>query len=334
MKSNNTFIIKLSSLLVYASLFYSCRKLPDGFISPQIRYEETPFLINRGRTSTSSGLNFDGSSIPATVTLLHVYDEAGNNVDEMFMKQYTIKGWTQLYNPDTDTTVESIAAKQADMQVAPIVINSSSGQIEANYKTLEIPSGNYSYDLQITNSAGTLVYPKIGQMQFLDPVYADQAEASPYDKLYEVGNENVSAFAATPVVTIERLADEPNIVVMKIVDKNGTPFNPNAGEIIQRPYPGLNPPQPYLQTLQDYSLRPYQTYDDRFEFPYGTLPFPLISKGNGFNLYYRIPTQYFHADDQANIPDDKWSLNPRFGFRAYVQGKYLVTITLPDMTHR
>ncbi len=314
-------------------MFASCKKLSDGFLSPSVRYEQVPILVARGRNSVSSALNFDGSSIPASIKLLHVYDSAGNNVDEMFFKQYTIKGWTALYDPSTDTTLAQIAAKQTDIQVTPININSSSGQVEANYTTLNIPSGVYSFDLQISNGAGSMVYPKIGQMQFLDPIFADNAGDAGYEKMYKVGDEAVSGFAGTPEMDIQHLADTPNVVILKIVDKNGVPWNPAAGEIIPRPYPGLNPPQPNLQTLQDYALST-TVLTDSMEFTYGTLPFPLISRGNGFSIYYRIPTQYFSADNQAAFPDGQWSLNPRFGFRVYVRGTYLLTIKLNDMTHQ
>lgn len=333
MKPKNFLYMQYFMAAVCALVFASCKKLPDGFLSPTIRYEETPFLIQKGRVSLTSGLNYDGSSIPATVQLLHVYDESGKNVDEIFFKRYTIKGWIAAYDPAADTSLELIEAKQKIMEVTPITVNASSGQIEANYHTINIPTGVYSFDLQISNGAGSRVYNKIGKMQFLDAAYADNADAVPYGRMFKVGEESVSAFAAVPIVTIERLADEPNIVVMKMVDKNDKPFNPANNEIIPRIYPGLNPPRPYLQTLQDYSLKS-TVYSDRVEFTYGTLPFPLISKGNGFNIYYRIPTQFFSADDQVKFPDDKWTLNPRFGFRAYVQGKYQLTIKFTDMTHR
>ncbi|MGI8950791.1 MAG: hypothetical protein ACR2FN_04300 [Chitinophagaceae bacterium] len=327
------FPVKFLLSVFILSAFISCKKLPNGFLSPTVRYEQIPIIVSRGRTLVSAGLNFDGSSIPASIKLLHVYDSAGNNVDNIFFKQYTIKGWTALYDPATDTTLAQIAAKQTDMQITPIIINSSSGQVEANYTTLFVPSGLYSFDLQISNGAGTRVYPKIGQMQFLDPIFADNAGDAGYEKMYKVGNESISGFAGTPEIDIQHISDTPNVVILKIVDKNGVPWNPAAGEIIPRPYPGLNPPQPYLQTLSDYALTTTK-YSDRMEFTYGTLPFPLISKGNGFSIYYRIPTQYFSADNQDQFPGGEWSLNPRFGLRVYVQGKYDVIVKLNDMTHR
>lgn len=313
-----------------------CKKLPDGFLSPSIRYEEDPIIVQKGRTKVSSALNLDGSSKPATVELLHVYDEStGAVVDDIFKKEYTIKGWTALYDPKTDTTLELIAAKQADMVVTPIEINPVSGQVEANYTSLNIPAGNYSFDLAINNGAGSQVYQKIGRIQLVDakPYEAHPEIGTPYTRMIKVGNESVGTSLFTPIVNIQRVAETPNVVVVKFLDKNGVPFNPQAGEIQRRPNTGNNPVPPYLQTLQDYSLKT-ELFNDRMEFTYGVTPFPLSSLGNGYNIYYRIPSQYFKHDNQASFPDDNYSANPRFVFRGYVPGKYEIIFKMPDVTHR
>ena len=129
-------------LIVIAGVYNSCKKLPDGFLSQLVRYEEDPIIIQKGRVKVSSALNFDGSSKPAKIRLVHIYDKAtGNVVDDMFLKKYTIKVWTALYDSKTDTTLELIAAKQADAEITPIVINEVSGQVEANFTTFNVPAG-------------------------------------------------------------------------------------------------------------------------------------------------------------------------------------------------
>ena len=74
-------------------------------------------------------------------------------------------------------------------------------------------------------------------------------------------------------------------------------------------------------------------FADRMEFAYGTVPFPLASLGNGFNYYYRIPTQFVHFDDPT-LPDDQYSCNARFSFQAFVPGTYEITVKIPGVTHR
>ncbi len=251
------------------------------------------------------------------------------------LKKYTIKVWKALYNSKTDTTLDLIAAKQMDAEITPIVINEVSGQVEANFTTLNIPEGDYEFDLEISNGAATMLYPKIGQLQIIDapPFEANPELGTPYVRMIQVGNESVGTSVFSPIVNVERTAESPNIIIVKIVDKNGVPFNPKAGEIIRRPNTGNNPIPPFLQTLQDYSLKT-DLFDDRMEFTYGVLPFPLQSLGNGYNIYYRIATQFFSHDDQAKYPDGQYSANPRFVFRAYVPGTYTITFHATDLTHK
>ncbi|MCA0396290.1 MAG: DUF5007 domain-containing protein [Bacteroidetes bacterium] len=334
MKSINT-VRKYALLLLVAAGLGACKKLDNGFISPTIRYEEDPVIIQKGRVKVSSALNLDGSSKPVSVKVLHFYDDAtGAVVDDLFNTTYTIKGWTGLYDPKTDTTLELIAAKQTDMDVTPISINPVSGQVEGNYTSLHLPAGLYSFDLEITNGAGTKTYPKIGHIELVDgkPYEANPELGTPYTRMIKVGNESVGASIFSPSVSIQRVAETPNIVVLKFVDKNGVPFNPAKGEIQRRPN-GSSVTQPWLQTLQDYSLKT-DVYDDRFEFTYGVVPYPFISQGNGFNVYYRIPSQYFSHDNQTSYPDGTYSANPRLVFRAFVPGKYEIVFKATDLTHR
>ncbi|ULQ55500.1 hypothetical protein KJS94_12685 [Flavihumibacter rivuli] len=313
-----------------------CKKLPDGFLSPIIRYEEDPIIIQKGRVKVSSALNYDGSTKPANVKLVHVYNrETGAIVDSLFMKEYTIKGWTGLYDPKTDTTLELIAAKQADMVVTPIRINPVSGQLEANFTTIYLPTGKYEFDLEISNGAGTSLYERIGKFDLVDakPYEAHPEIGTPYNRMIRVGNESSGTNLFNVNVVIKRIADAPNKVIVKFIDKKGAIFNPKAGEIQRRPNTGNNPTPPYLQTLQDYSLKT-ELFDDRMEFSYGVVPFPLSSLGNGFNIYYRIPTQYFSHDNQATYPDGSFSANPRFVFRAFVPGSYEILFSFPDVTRK
>lgn len=322
----------ITPLIVVLAAIYSCKKTANGFLSPYIHYEQDPIKIPKGRAFLSAGLNGDGTSLPFSAKVVHYYDKAtGNIVDTLFAHTFPVQIWTGLYNPKTDTTLQLIEAKLKTVNIPGITVNPASGQIVANFGALKLPAGEYQFDLQITNEAGTRLYPKIGDFILQDTTTYDAVPAigTQYDKLYEVGNENVSKLAVTPTLTITRVADTPNIVTVKFLDKNGTPFDPKKGEIQRRPNTGFNPTPPYLQTLQDYSIA-YHVTDNAMIFQFPFTPFPLNSLGNLYNIYYRIPTQYVHIDGQ---PDGKWSLNPRFPIRIYVPGSYLVTMQFPDVTH-
>lgn len=324
-------LIYFTLLSVSLLITSACKKTPVGFLSPYIHYEVDPILIPKGRNFLSAGLNGDGTSQPYTCKVLHFYNKAtGQNVDTMFAHTYPVPIWTALYDPKTDTTLALINNKRRTVNIPAIAISPESGQITANFGALNIPGGEYQFDLQITNDAGTRIYPKIGDFILKDTTTYDAVPSlgTQYNKLFEVGNENVSQLAGNPTLTIVRTGDTPNAITVQFEDKNGAFFDPSKGEIARRPNTGVNPVPPYLQTLQDYAIS-YTVTNNAMIFQYPFTPFPLNSLGNGYNIYYRIPTQFVHIDGQ---PDGKWSMNPRFPFRLYVPGAYTITMQFPDVT--
>lgn len=271
-----------------------------------------------------------GSTIPMQVKILHVYDATtGNLMDSIFLKRYPLDIFKAYYDPKVDTTLDMINAIRETVDTFPINVNSANGSFQTNFNTINMPSGAFTFDLQITNVAGTKVYPKVGEFYLMDTL----AYAVPdlqYDKLYKVGDESQSVLAGAPIVTINRVADTPNVVVVKIVDKNGTPFDPLKGEILKRPNPGG---AGFLQTYDNYAISGYNT-DSSMDYNFPFAPFPsgiLSSLPNSGLVYYRIPTQFIHFD---KYPDDTWSANPRFRSQFYIPGKYIMTVELPDATHR
>ena len=320
------------TLIVSVIIIYGCKKTPNGFLSAYIHYEQNPMFVPKGRTYLGPALNADGTSLPFTAKIVHFYDKStGKIVDDILQKEYPVLVWTALYNSKTDTTLALINAKRTTENLPAITVLPSSGQLQTNYGALNLPAGEYQYDLQITNETGTKLYPKIGDFILQDTTTFDAVPAlgTQYDHLFQVGNESVTGTAAAPTLTITRDGDSPNTVTIKILDKNGVPFNPKAGEIVRRPNTGVNPNPAYLQTMQDYALS-YALTDNTMVFTYAFTPFPVTSLGNGYNYYYRIPTQFFHLDGQ---PDGKWSLNLRFPARFFVTGAYTVTMQMPDVTH-
>lgn len=325
-----TIIKGVAVVLAMSAIVIACKKVPDGFISPNIRYEETPILVPQGIVKVSSALTLDGSAMPIKVKLLHIYDRTtGKIVDDIFNKKYPIKVWTGLYDPKIDNTLEKINAKRKDSLVLPISINQYSGQLEANIATLNLPLGEYEFDLEVSNSAGSKVYPKIGKFN-LNAAAPYEIPAAGSQVAMKVGAETTTKVLSPTIITVKKLAETPDKIIVKITDKNGVPFNASAGEIGRRPAGGTS--TGFLQTMDLYSLS-VTNYADRMEFIYGTVPFPLASLGNGFNYYYRIPAPFVHFDDPS-LPDNQYSCNARFSFRAFVPGTYEVTVKVPGVTHR
>lgn len=372
MKNNRTIITAtLALLMLCTGIFISCTKYGNGFLSPSIQYAVNEFTITRGRIATSYSLTTDGSSVPMHVKWVHIYDATGKVVDTLFSKKYLIPVWTAAYNPLTDKDYASISAKRGVAELPPIVVNESNGTIEANSGTIYLPVGVYTMDLEVSNAAGTQVLKNIMKINLVD---GKTIEITP-----ETGAFSLSLFFANtasgvgaaggsnggtlfngnnnPFVdwTVTRFADTPNIFILKVMDKNGVVFNPKNGEIAKRPNSGLNPNPPFLQNLQDYAPDTFTATDTAMTLKFPLVPFPIASLGNGFNMYYRLPTQYVAIDSTTAWTTNTagnfykgtadshykgvYTLNKfdflfRVPMRIQVPGAYYLKLKLLDVAHR
>ncbi len=359
--------------MAFAFLFFlpSCTKYGDGFLSPYIQYSINEFTIVRGRVSSSYSITTDGSSIPLHIKWTHIYDSAGNVVDDMFAKKYPVEVWTSAYDANVDKDYASIRAKRAIDSLPPITVNENSGIISSNSSTLNIPVGTYTMDIQVSNSAGAEELKNIMKLVIID---GKRIEIEPENGNFSSGlliagtaggagalggSNNGALFNGlnSPFVqwTAIQFADTPNVFILKITDRNGVPFNPKAGEIAKRPNSGLNPNPPFLQNLEDYAPSTFVTTDTAMTLKYPLAPFPINSLGNGYNMYYRIPSRFVHIDSTSawsnNIgggfyqgtsdshylgiyTDDKFDYSLRIPMRIQVPGSYELNIKLLNVTHR
>lgn len=355
----------LFCLFVAISL-YSCTKIQPGYIAPHMLYLTSTFTIQQGVVSSSYGLNANGSSFPYRVKWTHIYDSSGNIVDNLFTKTYPTGVWTSVYNPKTDTSFATIIAKRTTVNLPAITLDSTSGIFTSTPASLFIPLGIYSVDIQVTNAEGTVNLPKA--MNF--NVQAGQPlQTSPQIGAYSMGLLNANTASGPPyggifngnnnpfiVETINRYADTPNIFILKVLDKNGVIFNAHNGEIAKRPSSGLNPNPPFLQNLQDYAPDTFNEPDSgTLNLLYPLVPFPLVSLGNGLNMYYRIPTAYVHIDSTSKwtsnveghyysgtsdshflgyFKDGSFDYSIRIPMRIFVPGAYELTVKILDVSHR
>ena len=365
-----SFLLVLCAIAI-TDIFSGCTKIEKGFISPYQQYAVNQFTVIRGRVSTSYSLINDGSSIPMHIKWTHIYDSTGKVVDDIFSKKYTVGVWTAAYNATTDQTYATIMAKRSTAEMEPIVVNENNGTITANEGTLNIPLGSYTMDLEVSNVAGSVPLKKIMQINIVD---GDAIGISPDPGAFSLSllnagtaggagaagganngvsfNGNNNPFADYSAI---RFADTPNVVIVKITDRNGVVFNPKAGEIAKRPNSGLNPNPPFLQNLQDYAPDTFSPNDTAMTLKFPLVPFPIYSLGNGYNMYYRIPTQFLSIDStsswSANTPGnfyqgtadahylgvytlDKFDYAVRIPLRIYVPGSYFINIRLLNVTHR
>lgn len=352
--------------LIVIGLFTACTKYGNGFLSPYVQYAVNQFTVIRGRTTSSYSLITDGSSIPMNVKWTHIYDSTGQIVDSLFLKKYPVGVWTAAYDPLTDTTYASINAKQSVADLVPITVNQSNGTLQANAGTLYIPVGTYTMDLDVSNVAGAESLKKIMQIFVQD---GKSLETSPEQGSFSNGLLIANTPTGAPQgaifngpnnpydsVWVTRFADTPNILILRVMDRNGVPFNPKAGEFTKRPNSGLNPNPPFLQNLQDYAPDTFTATDSTISLRYPLLPFPITSLGNGYNMYYRIPTQFVHIDTTSawtsnNNPnlyykgtadphylgvyrDGAFDYSIRIPMRIQVPGAYRIDMKILNTTHK
>ncbi|KKO91222.1 MULTISPECIES: hypothetical protein [Sphingobacterium] len=326
---------KILYFLMIGSLgtILGCKKIPDGNLSDIIRYEQQPMEIKQGRPVVTDAINPAGSTKPITIKLIKIYkSETGEDVTSLFLTKYQQRVWKKPYDPKTDTTQALIDAKQVDSMVYPITLNSVSGQLEANYNTVHLPLGLYKFDVDVNNVAGTKSFPGIAEFKIV-PALAFEVPAVRSTSAIMVGDETKSKSIPSNAshIKVTQLSKQGNKITVRFLDKNGAVFNPKKGEITRRPQSGTA--GGYLQTMQDYAVGTV-LYDDRIEFTYGVVPFPLVSLGNGFNYYYRIPTKFVHFDDALGILDNTYTCNARFSFQTFESGNFQIDVIVPQVTRR
>lgn len=315
--------------LLAASLLGACKKDNAGFLSDRLYYEQNPIVIPAGWEYRGIGFNPDGSTRPLTFKLLHIYEKStGKIVDDVFLKKYPMQVWTSSFNAITDSTMELVKKKLTTQDMAPFNIEPTSGQVFTNYTTTSLPKGTYQFDLEISNLRGSKVYEKIGEFTLVDSTAflgPKELNGSNTNTLFLRGDETKSQATTPPVVTITHNPAGENKVVLKFVGKDDVPFNPLNGEIQRRPS-GLS----FLQTFDSYSIRP-QLFADRMEYFIPQFPFPVQSAGNGFNVYYRIPSSVIVYDNPAL---NGWHSNPRFIQRLQKRGTYHITVKFLNLKHK
>jgi len=322
------FLLILSLTLTF--LFFNCKKLPDGYLSPVFRYEVSPIIVKQGRVEVFDPIQTDGSTRPLNITLAKVYNRVtGEDMTSTFLKKYPFKGWKGYYDITVDTTLDLINAKRMDLMGYPISINSQSGQLEANYTSSNLPLGQYAFDLEIENVAGKKYYAGIGEFDLIASS-AYEISAMMIVSAIDVDNEffEIPFYYGFDGVQVEHDDKGENKVVLRFLDKNENIFNPKT-EILFRPNPYAG--QSYFQTLKDYSSQTTY-YDDRIEYTYAVTPFPFYSLGPSYYYFYRIPASAVAYDSDLYLSYTSFSCNILFSFQAFAYGTYFIDVIIPNVT--
>ncbi|MGK6351946.1 hypothetical protein [Parapedobacter sp. DT-150] len=306
---------------------YSCSKIEKGFLSENVRYVNGTIYVQRGMAYVASDrIETDGSTPPFSYKLLNLRDkETGTPAPEEFFTDYEVLMFKSgmVFNAQTDTTVALLDAKRETVNTPPMVFNEVSGQLVFNRASSNLPLGSYIFDIEMTNPTTTRLFADMGEISVVDPTIDDMFEIT-----YQAatGSDASETFYNTtaPQLSCERISTEGARVILKIVDKNGNPFNPAQGEVIRR---GDRP------TFESHvKFNPVIETDTALICDYEVAPFPLTNYNDGvtdwaYLIYYRIPKDYAVIDGLQSL-----NVNPVFGFRVLMEGTYVVTVRLPSVT--
>lgn len=304
-------------------LVAGCTKVQEGFLSDGIRYKSPEIFIPKGITARYPGILFDGSTPPVKFEILDIRPVEGGKLPAAFNTKYPV--WVfkdkMSFNPDTDTTMALLRAKQDSLQELPFEFNPVNGGFLFKKPSTNLPNGVYEFDVKATNVNGSKVYKNLARLHIEDPEYIRMTEVPVVASYDSVTNTFPVSMQGT--MELKRISPQGTQVMLKIMDKNGKLFNPKNGEVITRgdrpsfaSYARFNPVTVTDTALiTDYAIAPY--------------PVKLIPGYGNYLIYYRIPAWFIKMDGAA---PKAWSANPRFGFQIVFEGTYEVIIHLPNVT--
>jgi hypothetical protein len=280
----------------------------------------------KGRVTTSVPLEVDGSTQPLNVKLLAVRGESNQNI-EALMKEYEIAVYKAEIR-SSDTTLAMIQAKLGLANYKPFNINTIGGRMEVTPASVYADTGNYVFDVEVSNVRSTRSVNNIAKLRLTPPVpftITRTGFVSTSTPNQEVTFVNLPSSAITTTVT---RIDGPNRIIIKFVDKNNVAFKPSDNEVIPRPNSGTTIRYHFSQFDPYY---PVIKTDTAFvyEYPDKVPTFPLFALNNAYTNFYRIP----NTKNSLNL-----NLNPEFGVRfypfdkAYLTGTYIIINKLNTVT--
>jgi hypothetical protein len=308
-------------------LIAACEKVEPGFLSEQMRYKDNVIYCKRGLAlQQSDRINTDESTPPVTFKMMNLRDKSsGKPAPQAFFEDYDVLVFKEgeSFNVETDTSVEQLNKKREVQKLKPMYFNENSGQFVFNKASVNLPLGEYVFDIAAQNVNGARTFTGFGQITVADPdlddIFTIEDNVS---NAFDVNN--VVTPMRNPRMTLTKVSDEGARVILKLVDKNGNPFNPKAGEIIKR---GDRP------VFENYArFHPVITTDTAMIIDFELAPFPLTiyhdgSTNWGHLMYYRIPSKFVKVD---NMTPNAYSVNPRFAFVVKLEGTYIVEIRFTD----
>ena len=316
-------IYKYFRLILLAGIAVgSCSKVSNGYLSQQIRYPDNPIQIPRGIVTQTHPVDADGSSAPVVYELLDVRDSAtGKHADAVYTNHQRYVFISQ-FDPAIDSTVDLLNSTRKLIDSPCFDFNTHTGAFTFYNTTDSVPLGSYVYDIKATNENGSKIYKNVASFTLFDGLpYENDGSACAWFK----DGTSQNGGLPNPTIDIQRQSTNGDRIILKIVDKNGVPFNPAQNEYI---------PRGDRSSFQTFArFHPLTVTDTALICDFELTPFPIIQGAQGYTIYYRIPSNIASIDPGITpTPDRSYSVNPRFTFRLWQDGTYLVTIRVPSVT--
>lgn len=301
----------------------ACKKPAEGYLGENIYYKNNPFNVPQGIATYSEPIESDGSTNPLYADLLQIRNKAtGEIVDSLFASTQNIPVYKATVTYE-DSTVALLNQKLGDSLVKPFNINHTGGRLELTPATNYVDAGTYTIDVNVFNMRGSRTLKNACDI-VINPATAFNLTYKAWSTSTPVGEVFTGMDASALVIDVTRQAG-PNKIILKFVDKNGTPFSASGGEIIKRgDRPTLSNWDPYFPEVKTDSGYVYE-YPVAPEFPVFTQCFIGAASWSGYICYYRIAARY--TDINVNI-------NPVFTIKYLLQGTYTVTVHLSNVVRK
>lgn len=312
--------IGLTILLISVS-FISCEDdITEGYLSTDLRYETNPFVLNQGEIKASPPLSVYSSTPQIHVKLLDIRNVATGKRAEDFFKTYPTPLWQGSYNEKVDTTLAILMKNRIKIEDYPVLsVEDIGGRVMITGETWNIEPGEYTMDIEVTNSAGSQIV-KDALKIILNP--GVDYNLSYQESFFNLKDQPAGWIWRPIEVQVDYDPDGANRVIMQWMDKNGVFFNPKNGEVID----GWT--ENWRHHFQENTPWGYEKTDTAmiFEFPFP--PFP--TRPEYWVYTYRIPARFIKSWPEEAFKDMDFDTRLH-NIRLFRPGTYTFTIKSNDI---
>ncbi|MFD2035008.1 hypothetical protein ACFSKL_09410 [Belliella marina] len=318
--------VNICSVLLAVFVLTACAEVPEGFISDNIFYSQNPFYVPQGRVVTSNTIQGDGSTLPLKVIPTEIRNKVtGEVVNDLFFKEYSTSVYTSSISK-TDT-YESINEKVSEKLMPIFSVVESGGSMLFSNQTFNIPVGEYTMDVEVSNGAGTRVVKDICTIIIheANPLPDVHGGASAFRTVKdEEGKDVVQEIFFGFGSSTEWDSSGENKVTFKFVDKDGEVINPSKyGFQEQRISDGYK----FSDSTPWDGEVPSDVSDTKVSYSYPVTPFPYswIEPWRNFGFSFS-PTGDVAKEFEAKAGFNSFNVRINSYMKFNLPGTYNITI--------